>query len=98
MNTNLVGRRISQAKPDIALLVDSYTPLASPPGDTWYSISGSRYSNPWAQTYGVHNDGQNVAFLDAHVRPVTVEPHPPAPMAVGSDCVDMAAAWFWPLQ
>ena len=94
-NVNLIGQRRGSVSKKIALLMDSYNELTKNADPVMY---GSRYGNPWQQNYGVHRGGQNVAFVDGHVEWVNLTPHPTGTMAKDSDCVDMKAAWFWPLN
>ena len=93
-NSNLAGARRANVTKRIALFVDAYNPSNS----IGYTNPGSRLSNCWIDNYGLHHSGQNVAFIDCHVEWVKVEPHPAGTMGVGSDCVEMKAEWFWPLN
>ena len=95
-NVNLIGQRRASVSKKIALFMDSYDATTK---NADCATAGWRYSAPWYYSYGVHRGGQNVAFVDGHVEWVNVSPRlTRILLPAGSDCVDMKAAWFWPLN
>ncbi|MCF7854927.1 MAG: type II secretion system GspH family protein [Candidatus Pacebacteria bacterium] len=93
INSNLIGERISVVFPTSALLIDSYNPYAGFM-QTWYTNSGARYSNPWANTYPVHANRVNIVFVDCSVKAVDVTPH----HGMNADLGDLQKEWFWPVK
>ena len=95
-NGNLIGVSRASVTKKIALFTDSYDATVTNADCANY---GWRYSTPWYYSYGVHRGGQNVAFVDGSVEWVNVSPRLTRNLLpAGSDCVDMKAAWFWPLN
>jgi prepilin-type N-terminal cleavage/methylation domain-containing protein/prepilin-type processing-associated H-X9-DG protein len=97
INSNLVKFRMSQVrKSPIALYLGS----ANEAYDwTWYTNSGARYSNPWKDTYPIHDDKVNIVFVDGHAKSAKVWPRPGSnPLPVNTDLADMKTAWFYPFN
>lgn len=90
INSNLIGEKIGRVRPNKALLIDSWDGATG----TWYTNSGARYSNPWADTYAVHGNKCNLSFVDSSARGVRVTPHHGA----NTDLGDLEKVWFWPVK
>jgi prepilin-type N-terminal cleavage/methylation domain-containing protein/prepilin-type processing-associated H-X9-DG protein len=96
INNNLVNMRISQVrKSPIAAFIDAL----SATGGTWYYNNGGRYSNCWNNTYPVHDDKNNLSFVDGHAVSAKVWPRPGSdPLPANTSLPGIPKEWFYPLN